>query len=114
MQVQLLVERQGQNEYIAKLGGSSYRFKRNDHGDMVAEISDSDVITKISDPRNGSFKPYVIPEVKDTRVFDETVDENVTTSPDSTEESFACPVCGKSFDTSGKMNSHMGGAHRKG
>lgn len=114
MQVQLLVERQGQDEYTAKLGGSTYRFKRNDHGDMVAEITDSGVIAKISDPRNGSFRPYVLPEVTEKQIFDETVDENVAASPETTEASFPCPICGKTFDTVGKVNSHMGGAHRKG
>ena len=98
MQVQLLVERMGQDEYTAKLGGSAYRFKRNDHGHMVAEITDTGVIAKVSDPRNGSFQPYTPPEPE----------------AEAAPELFACSICGKEFDTPGKVTSHMGGAHRKG
>jgi len=102
MQVQLLVERMGQDEYNAKIAGASYKFRRNDHGHMVAEITDEGIIKRVSDPRNGSFAPYTPPEPK------------VETAPDKDPETFPCPVCGKSFDTVGKVNSHMGGAHRKG
>lgn len=61
MQVRLMVER-GQDEYLAKLGGKAYSFKRNEHGHLVAEITDLPTIEWITDPRNTAFQPYSPPE----------------------------------------------------
>ena len=63
MQVRLLVER-GQDECIVKLAGTSYKFKRNEHGHLVAEITDLLSIQWVSDPRNSSFIPYTLPKPK--------------------------------------------------
>jgi hypothetical protein len=72
MQVQLLVERD-QNECIVRLAGTAYKFKRNEHGHLVSEITDHDDIKWVSDPRhNTAFKPYSVPQ---KRVLDEMVDE---------------------------------------
>lgn len=109
MQVELLVERMGQNEYIAKLGGASYRFRRNEHGHMVAEISDVGVIAKVSDPRNGSFRPYVPP---DPFAPESKPAENANMQKEEVPQTFECQICHKSFDTKHKLQGHMGGAHR--
>jgi hypothetical protein len=58
MQVQLLVERD-QNECIVNLAGTAYKFKRNDHGHLVCDITDQEHIKRISDPfHNTAFKEY--------------------------------------------------------
>ena len=58
MQVQLLVERD-QNECIVNLAGTAYKFKRNDHGHLVSDITDQEHIKRILDPfHNTTFKEY--------------------------------------------------------
>ena len=58
MQVQLLVERD-QNECIVNLAGTAYKFKRNDHGHLVSDITDQEHIKRILDPfHNTAFKEY--------------------------------------------------------
>lgn len=62
MQVQLLVERD-QSECIVKLAGTSYKFKRNEHGDFVADITNEEHIRWVSNPfHNTSFKVYSPPK----------------------------------------------------
>lgn len=62
MQVQLLVERD-QNECIVKLAGTAYKFKRNEYGHLVSEITDHDDIRWVSDPHhNTAFKAYSAPK----------------------------------------------------
>jgi len=63
MQVQLLVERD-QNECTVKLAGTAYKFKRNEHGHLVSEITDQEHIKWVSDPHNTSFKMYAPPKAK--------------------------------------------------
>lgn len=63
MQVRLLVERD-QNECIVKLAGTAYKFKRNEHGHLVTEISDVEHIKWVNDPLNTSFVQYVPPKAK--------------------------------------------------
>lgn len=85
MQVQLLVER-GQNECIVRLAGTAYKFKRNEYGHLVSEITDHDDIKWVSDPHhNTAFKPY---SVSQKRVLDEMVDEAtpVADSPEAVPE----------------------------
>ena len=75
MHLQLLVERD-QNECIVKLAGTAYKFKRNEHGHLVSEITDQEHIKWVSDPtHNTSFKMYSAPEKK---IIDEVVDEAVS------------------------------------
>ena len=58
MQVQLLVERD-QNECIVNLAGTAYEFKRNDHGQLVSDITDQEHIKWVTDPfHNTAFKEY--------------------------------------------------------
>lgn len=63
MQVRLMVER-GQDECIVKLAGANYKFVRNKHGHLVAEITDLLSIQWVENPRNTSFMPYVAPKPK--------------------------------------------------
>ena len=64
MQVQLLVERD-QNECIVKLAGRAYKFKRNEYGHLVSDITDQEHIRWASDPtHNTSFKLYSEPKKK--------------------------------------------------
>jgi hypothetical protein len=113
MQVQLLVERD-QNECIVKLAGTAYKFKRNEHGHLVAEISDQETIKWVSDPINTSFRLYSVPKPK---VID------VALAPPASEaaldavvepaEVFTCEICGRAFTTQRALKGHMGGAHKK-
>jgi hypothetical protein len=74
MQFQLLVERD-QNECIVNLAGTAYKFKRNDHGHLVSDITDHDDIKWVSDPHNKTaFKAYIDPGKK---ILDEVIDEAV-------------------------------------
>jgi hypothetical protein len=58
MQVQLFVERD-QNECIVNLAGTAYKFKRNDHGHLVSDITDQEHIKWVTDPfHNTAFKEY--------------------------------------------------------
>ena len=64
MQVQLFVERD-QNECIVNLAGTAYKFKRNEHGHLVSEITDQEHIKWVTDPNhNTAFKAYSAPEKK--------------------------------------------------
>ena len=85
MLVQLLVERD-QNECTVKLAGRAYKFKRNEHGHLVSEITDHDHIKWVSDPtHNTSFKIYnapkkrILEEVNDEVVVGKVVEEMVET-----------------------------------
>ena len=81
MQIQLLVERD-QNECIVNLAGTAYKFKRNDHGHLVSDITDQEHIKRISDPfHNTAFKEYNVLKT----ITEEVVDD-------------AAPVAGKSED----------------
>ena len=74
MQVQLLVERD-QNECVVKLAGMAYKFKRNESGHLVSEITDGEHIKWVSDPmHNTSFKIYGAPKKK---IIEEVIDEVV-------------------------------------
>ena len=74
MQVQLLVERD-QNERIVKLAGTAYKFKRNEYGHLVSEITDQDDIKWVLDPHhNTAFKAYSAPKKK---IIEEVVDDEV-------------------------------------
>jgi hypothetical protein len=94
MQVKLMVER-GQDECVVKLAGTHYKFIRNEHGDLIAEVSDLQTIKFVSDPRNSSFMPYSgsktiieaglkkpagMPDgvLIETQIVDEVFDEKVT------------------------------------
>jgi len=81
MQVQLLVERD-QNECIVNLAGTAYKFKRNEYGHLVSEITYQEHIKWLNNPHNTSFKPYSAPKKK---ITEEVVDD-------------AAPVAGKSED----------------
>ena len=84
MQVQLLVERD-QNECIVNLAGTAYKFKRNDHGHLVSDITDQEHIKRISDPfHNTAFKEYNVLK----KITDEVVDEvaPVADSPEAVPE----------------------------
>ena len=71
MQVQLLVERD-QNECIVNLAGTAYKFKRNDHGHLVSDITDQEHIKRISDPfHNTAFKEYNVLKMITEEVVDE-------------------------------------------
>jgi hypothetical protein len=92
MLVQLLVERD-QNECTVKLAGRAYKFKRNEHGHLVSDITDYDHIKWVSDPtHNTSFKLYsapkkkIIEEVNDEVVVGKVVEEVVETPVAVTEE----------------------------
>ena len=64
MQVQLLVERD-QNECIVNLAGTAYKFKRNEYGHLVSDITDQEHIKWVSDPNhNTAFKAYSVPKKK--------------------------------------------------
>ena len=80
MQVQLLVERD-QNECIVNLAGTAYKFKRNEHGHLVSEITYQEHVKWLNNPHNTSFKPYSAPKT----IIEEVVDD-------------AAPVAGKSED----------------
>ena len=74
MQFQLLVERD-QNECIVNLAGTAYKFKRNDQGHLVSDITDHDDIKWISDPfHQAAFKEYGAPSKK---IIEEVIDEVV-------------------------------------
>jgi hypothetical protein len=62
MQVQLFVDRD-QNECIVNLAGTAYKFKRNEHGHLVSEITDQEHIKWVSASVNTSFRLYVPPKV---------------------------------------------------
>jgi hypothetical protein len=86
MMVQLLVERD-QNECIVKLAGTAYKFKRNEYGHLVSDITDQDHIKWVSDPtHNTSFKIYSAPKKK---IIEEVTDEvaPAADSPKSSPES---------------------------
>ena len=76
MQVQLLVERD-QNECIVNLAGTAYKFKRNDHGHLVSDITDQEHIKRISDPfHSTAFKEYsVLKKITEEVVADAVVTE---------------------------------------
>ena len=75
MQVQLLVERD-QNECIVNLAGTAYKFKRNDHGHLVSDITDQEHIKRISDPfHSTAFKEYSVLK----KITEEVVDDAVVT-----------------------------------
>ena len=76
MQVQLMVERD-QNECIVNLAGTAYKFKRNDHGHLVSDITDQEHIKWISDPfHNTAFKEYnVLQKITEEVVADAVVTE---------------------------------------
>ena len=74
MQVQLLVERD-QNECIVRLAGTAYKFKRNEYGHLVSDITDYDDIKWVTDPtHNTTFRAYSDPKKK---IIEEMVDETV-------------------------------------
>jgi hypothetical protein len=74
MQVQLFVERD-QNECIVNLAGTAYKFKRNEHGHLVSEITDQEHIKWVMDPyRNTAFKAYSAPKNK---IIEKVVDDAV-------------------------------------
>jgi hypothetical protein len=94
MQVQLLVERD-QNECIVKLAGTAYKFKRNEHGHLVAEISDLETIKWVSDPINTSFRLYVPPKkvlVAVDKVVDEAVRMSAHFGNEGDQDEFAPPA----------------------
>ena len=67
MQVQLLVERD-QNECIVKLAGTAYKFKRNEYGHLVSDITDHDDIKWVSDPHHNTVVQGIQrPEKEDHR-----------------------------------------------
>ena len=71
MQVQLFVERD-QSECIVNLAGTAYKFKRNEHGHLVSEITDQEHIKWVTDPYNNTaFKAYSVPKKK---IIEEVVD----------------------------------------
>jgi len=75
MQVQLFVERD-QNECIVNLAGTAYKFKRNEHGHLVSEITDMEHIKWVSDPsHHTSFKAYNPPGEK--KIIEENIDDGV-------------------------------------
>ena len=77
MQVQLLVERD-QNECIVKLAGRAYKFKRNEYGHLVSDITDQEHIKWASDPtHNTSFKLYSEPKKIIEEVSDEVTEKVV-------------------------------------
>ena len=96
MQVQLLVERD-QNECIVNLAGTAYKFKRNDHGHLVSDITDQEHIKRISDPfHSTAFKEYnvlkkITEEVVDDAVVTEVTDA-VTTVTDTVTNVTELPV----------------------
>jgi hypothetical protein len=73
MQIQLLVER-GQDEHIVNLAGTAYKFRRNEHGHLVSEITEPKTIDWVTDPHRVSFVPYVMPRPK--TIIDEVVEES--------------------------------------
>lgn len=96
MQVQLLVERD-QNECIVKLAGTAYKFKRNEYGHLVSEITDQEHIKWVSDPmHNTSFRLYNVPKKKVIDVVDAVVDEAVRMSAhfgnEGSQDAFAPPA----------------------
>ena len=75
MQVQLFVERD-QNECIVNLAGTAYKFKRNEHGHLVSEITDQEHIKWVTDPyHNTAFKEYNVLK----KIIEEVVDDAVVT-----------------------------------
>ena len=75
MQVQLFVERD-QSECIVNLAGTAYKFKRNEHGHLVSEITDQEHIKRISDPfHSTAFKEYNVLK----KITEEVVDDAVVT-----------------------------------
>jgi hypothetical protein len=75
MQVQLFVERD-QSECIVNLAGTAYKFKRNEHGHLVSEITDQEHIKWISAPyHNTAFKEYNVLK----KIIEEVVDDVVVT-----------------------------------
>lgn len=83
MLIQLLVERD-QNTCVVKLAGTTYTFKRNAHGHLVANIENEEHIRWVSNPsHNTSFKIYANPkkepvnEPPAVKVIDEAVEEEI-------------------------------------
>jgi len=75
MQVQLFVERD-QSECIVNLAGTAYKFKRNEHGHLVSEITDQEHIKWVTDPyHNPAFKEYNVLK----KIIEEVVDDAVVT-----------------------------------
>lgn len=75
MLIQLLVERD-QNTCFVKLAGTAYKFERNEHGHLVANITDVEHIRWVNDPINTSFKEYRLPK---PTIVEETVEDTVDT-----------------------------------
>jgi hypothetical protein len=96
MQVQLFVERD-QNECIVNLAGTAYKFKRNEHGHLVSEITDQEHIKWVTDPyHNTAFKAYSAPKKKIIEVVDKVVDAAVRMSAhfgnEGSQDAFAPPA----------------------
>lgn len=129
MEVQLLVERD-QDECFVRLAGTTYKFRRNEHGHLITEINDLETIKWVSNPmHNTSFRPYSPPEPKAVpeavtveageRAAPAEEPEPLAAMPEETEpepepepKGMPCPICGKRFATPLKLRGHMGGAHR--
>ena len=127
MKVRLFVERD-QNECVVNLAGTAYRFKRNEYGHLVSDITDEEHIAWVSNPmHNASFRVYSLPEPKAApEVAAEAVAQTVSVkAEENPRESEAaepkqrpeptglpCPICGKRFDSMTRLRGHMGGAHK--
>ena len=85
--VQLLVERD-QNECIVKLAGTAYKFKRNEYGHLVSDITDQDDIKWVSDPHS-QYRRSRFTALPKKKIIEEVVDEvaPVADSPKSVPES---------------------------
>ena len=127
MQVRLFVERD-QNECIVNLAGTAYRFKRNEYGHLVSDITDEEHIAWVSNPmHNASFRVYSPPEPKAApdvaaEAVAETVSVKAGENPRESEAAepkqgpeatgFPCPICGKRFTSMTRLRGHKGGAHK--
>ena len=123
MEIQLLVERD-QDECFVKLVGTTYKFRRNEHGHLVTEINDLETIKWVSNPRhNTSFRPYSPPEPKaaseavtveagERAIPAEEPESSNEPEPETEPMGMPCPICGKRFATPRRLRGHMGGAHR--
>lgn len=63
MLVRLMAERDS-NECTTKMAGTTYKFKRNEYGHLVTEVTDVNHIAWVGDPHNSAFLPYAIPKPK--------------------------------------------------
>ena len=122
MQVRLFVERD-QNECVVNLAGTAYRFKRNEFGHLVSDITDKTHIAWVSNPmHNTSFEIYSPPKPLKTVIAEEAVEDiadlapephpEVKPEPEKTSDN-ECPICGKKFETARQLSGHIGGAHRR-